>query len=294
GELTLRVRWYMQPNRPGQEIQVIREFIEKVKPGSGDDWLRPVGIGEQVTVGTFDGDAFVPNPPTFSPQALEDWKTIVKMIADSGWRFQAHATRDNSVRQLLPALEEMNKQISLKDRRIAFAHLEDVTVETIERIKAVGGGITVQDRLIYHGEDVVRSLGRDFTRRAPPLKTMLSRGIPVGGGTDATRTAPYPPFWSIWWLITGKTLSGESIRGPEESLSREEALRLYTTGSAWFSFDEGKLGSIEAGKLADLIVLTADYLAVPEDQIKDLHSVLTIVGGKPVYGEAEYAGLVPR
>jgi predicted amidohydrolase YtcJ len=123
---------------------------------------------------------------------------------------------------------------------------------------------------------------------------MLGRGIPVGGGTDATRTAPYPPFWSIWWLITGKTLSGESIRGPEESLSREEALRLYTTGSAWFSFDEGKLGSIEAGKLADLIVLTADYLAVPEDQIKDLHSVLTIIGGKPVYGEAEYAGLVPR
>lgn len=295
GELTLRVRWYMQPNRPGQEIGVIRQFIEKVKPGSGDDWLRPVGIGEQVTVGVFDGDAFVPKPPTFSTKALEDWKTIVRMVAESGWRFQAHATRDNSVRQLLPAIEELAKEIpSLKDRRLAFAHLEDASVETMDRIKALGGGITVQDRLIYHGEDVVKSLGRDFVRRAPPLKTMLRRGVPVGGGTDATRTAPYPPFWSIWWLVTGKTLSGATLRGPEENLSREEALRLYTVGSAWFSFDEGKLGSIEPGKLADLIVLSADYLTVPEDRIKELESVLTLVGGKPVYAAGEFARLAPR
>ncbi len=294
GELTVRVRWYMQPNRPGQEIEVIREFIEKVKPGSGDDWLKPVGVGEQVTVGVFDPDRPVPNPPTFSPKALEDWKTIVKMLAESGWRFQVHSTHDSSARQLLPALEEINKQISLKDRRLAFAHMENVTVETIDRIKALGGGITVQDRMVYLGEDVVKEVGRETARRAPPLKTMLSRGIPVGGGTDSTRTAPYLPFWSIWWLVTGKTLGGESIRGPEENLNREEALRAYTLGSAWFSFDEGKLGSIEPGKLADLIVLTADYLTVPEDQIKDLHSVLTIVGGKPVYAEGEYSALASR
>jgi predicted amidohydrolase YtcJ len=295
GELTLRVRWYMQPNRPGQEIEVIRQFIEKVKPGSGDDWLRPVGIGEQVTVGIFDGDAFVSNPPTFSPKALEEWKTIVRMIAESGWRFQAHATRDNSVRQLLPAIEELAKEIpSSKDRRLAFAHLEDVSVETMDRIKALGGGIAVQDRLIYHGQDVVKTLGRGFVRRAPPLKTMLHRGVPVGAGTDATRTAPYPPFWSIWWLVTGKTLDGVALRGPEENLSREEALRLYTAGSAWFSFDEDKLGSIEPGKLADLIVISADYLTVPVDRIKELESVLTIVGGKPVYAAGEFARLALR
>ncbi len=294
GELTVRIAWYMQPNRPGKEIEVIREFIEKVKPGSGDDWLKPVGIGEQVAVGVFDPDRPVPNPPAFSAKGLEDWKTIVKMLAESGWRFQVHSTHDSTARQLLPAIEEINKQISVKDRRLAFAHMENATVETIDRIKALGGGITVQDRMIYFGADVAKEVGRDMARRAPPLKTMLSRSLPVGGGTDATRTAPYPPFWSIWWLITGKTLGGESIRGPEENLSREEALRLYTIGSAWFSFDEGKLGSIEPGKLADLIVLTADYLTVPEDQIKDLHSVLTIVGGKPTYGEGEYAALVSR
>lgn len=294
GELTVRVRWYMQPNRPGKEIEVIREFIDKVKPGSGDDWLKPIGVGEQVTVGVFDPDRPVPHPPTFSAKALEDWKTIVKMLAESGWRFQVHSTHDSSARQLLPAIEEVNQQISLKDRRLAFAHMENVTVETIDRIKAIGGGITVQDRMIYFGADVAKEVGREVARRAPPLKTMVRRGLPVGGGTDSTRTAPYLPFWSIWWLVTGKTLGGESIRGPEENLSREEALRVYTTGSAWFNLDEGKLGSIEPGKLADLIVLTEDYLTVPEDRIKDLHSVLTIVGGKPVYAEGEYSALASR
>lgn len=297
GEMTVRIRWYMQPmaHFPGREIEAVRQFIQKVKPGSGDDWLRPLGFGEGILPTIFDGDAFFNPPPTFAPKALEDWRTIVRLVAESGLTLQVHSTRDNSARQLLQAVEEIAKEIpSLKDRRISFAHMEDASVETMDRIKAVGGGVTVQDRLIYHGEDVVKKLGREFTRRAPPLKTLLQRGVPVGGGTDATRTAPYPPFWSIWWLVTGKTLSGMAIRGPEENLTREEALRVYTMGSAWFSFDEGKLGSIEPGKLADLIVLSADYLTVPEDEIKNLESMLTIVGGKPVYAAGEYAALAPR
>lgn len=292
GELTVRLRWYIQPNRPGQEMDVIRRFIAAVPVGSGDDMLRPVGVGEQVQGSVHDGDAFVAVPPRFAPEALAEWGRIVKLIVESGWRFQVHATRDSSARQLLPVIEEINRRIPLGDRRVAFAHLEDVAPETIGRIKALGGGITVQDRMAYNGGDVVRNLGKAFARRAPPLKTMLRLGVPVGAGTDATRVASYNPFWSLWWLVSGKTLGGEAIRGPEENLSREEALQVYTTGSAWFSFDEGKLGSIEPGKLADLIVLSADYLTVPEDRIRDLESVLTIVGGKPVYAAAEYRALV--
>jgi predicted amidohydrolase YtcJ len=294
GELAVRIRWYMQPNRPGQEIERIKDFVEQAKPFGRDDWMRPVGVGEQVTVGVFDGDAFAPPPPTFKPEALEQWKTIVRLLAERGWRFQVHATRDNSARQLLPAIEEVAKEFPhLKRQRIAFAHLEDASTDTIERIKALGGGITVQDRLIYYGEEVL-TLGPEWARRAPPLKTMLARGVPVGGGTDAHRTAPYPPFWSIWWMITGKTLGGVQVRAAEENLNRQEALRVYTLGSAWFTFDENKLGSIEPGKLADLIVLTQDYLTIPVDRIRDLHSVLTIVGGKPIYGEGGYVGLVRR
>ncbi len=292
--LTVRVAWYMMPNRPGGELDVIRRFVSTVRPGSGDEWLKPVGVGEQVLASSYDGDAFGPLPPQFSEKAIDEWRQAVRIIIESGWRFQVHATRNHSAEQLLPAIEEMNREIPLTSRRIAFAHMEDVTPETIRRIKALGGGITVQDRMIYSGDQVKQNWPEEVARKAPPVKTMIQMGLPAGGGTDSTRVAPYNPFWSLWWLVTGKTIAGHPIRGPQEDLSRLQALRLYTVGSAWFSFDEGTLGSIEPGKYADLFVLSADYLTVPVDQIKDLVSVLTIVGGKPVYAAGDYQSLVPR
>ncbi len=294
GELTLRVHWYLQPNRPGGELDVIKRFVTTVRPGSGDDWLRPIGVGEQILASSFDGDAFVPLPPQFSQKALDDWRTAVRMIIESGWRFQVHTTRNHSAEQLLPAIEEINREIPVANRRLAFAHLEDVTTDTIRRIKALGGGITVQNRLVYTGDEVVHNWPEDVVRKAPPVKTMLAMGIPVGGGTDGTRTAPYNPFVSLWWIVTGKTVAGHAIRGPQESLSRLQALRVYTLGSAWFNMDDDKVGSIEPGKYADMVALSADYLTVPVDRIKDLVSVLTIVGGRPVYAAGEYRVLVPR
>ena len=291
GDLTLRLHWYMQPNRPGGELDVIKRFVTTVRPGSGDDWLRPIGVGEQVLASSYDGDAFGPLPPQFSAKAIDDWRTAVRMIIESGWRFQVHATRNHSAEQLLPAIEEINREIPLTNRRIGFAHMEDVTVETIRRIKTLGGGITVQDRFFYTGDEVVHNWPEDVVRKAPPVKTMLATGLPVGGGTDATRVAPYNPFWSLWWLVTGKTVAGHPIRGPQESLSRLQALRVYTLGSAWFNMDEDRVGSIEPGKYADLAVLSADYLTVPVDEIKGLVSLLTIVNGKPVYASGDYRSL---
>ena len=291
GELTVRLHWYMQPNRPGGELDVIKRFVATVRPGSGDDWLRPVGVGEQVLASSYDGDAFGPLPPQFSQQALENWRTAVRMIIESGWRFQVHATRNHSAEQLLPAIEEVNREIPVAGRRLGFAHMEDVTVETVGRIKRLGGGVTVQDRFVYSGGEVAHNWPEEIVRKAPPVKTMIAMGLPVGGGTDSTRVAPYNPFVSIWWLVTGKTVAGQAVRGPQENLSRLQALRVYTLGSAWFNMDEDKVGSIEPGKYADLAVLSADYLTVPVDKIKDLASVLTIVGGKPVYGAADYQSL---
>ncbi len=288
--LTLRVRWYLQPNRPGRELEVIRQFISSVPVGSGDDMLKPIGIGEQPLAAVYDGDAYSPIPPVFPRPALEEWRQIVRTIAESGWRLQVHATNNRTAEQLLPAIEEVNREIPLSNRRVAFAHLEDATLETIQRIKAIGGGITVQDRLVFARTE----WPAEVARRAPPLRTMLSTGIPMGAGTDSTRVAPYNPFLSLWWLITGKTVSGRQVRESNENLSREQALRLYTTGSAWFSFDEDKLGSIEPGKLADLVVLSADYLTVPVDEVKNLVSVLTLVGGKPTYATPEYRTLFSR
>ena len=294
GAMTLRVNWWMQPNTaPGEEMGIIQRFIDTVPPESGDEWLRPMGIGERPFLPVFDGDGYQPKPPDFTPEALQQWRDIVRSVAASGWRMQIHATRDHSAQQLLPGLEEVNQTAPFVARRWYFDHLEDASVDTIQRIKALGMGISIQDRTAFWGEDVLAVGGPDVARRTPPIVTELTLGVPLGGGTDATRTATYSPFVSLWWMVTGKTLGGVQIRGPEETPTREQALQIYTIGSAWFSFDEDKLGSIEPGKLADLIVLSDDYFTVPDDEIKSLSSVLTVVGGRPVYAAAEFTGLAP-
>ncbi len=122
---------------------------------------------------------------------------------------------------------------------------------------------------------------------------MLAAGIPVGGGTGATRVASYNPWVSLWWLVTGKTVGGARLYPPSNRLDRERALRLWTEANAWFSTEQGKKGRIAIGQLADLAVLSADYMSVPEDDIRQLSSVLTLLGGKVVHGTEEFAALPP-
>jgi hypothetical protein len=135
--------------------------------------------------------------------------------------------------------------------------------------------------------------GKGAAGHAPPVRRMLQMGIPVGAGTDATRVASYNPWVSLHWLVTGSTVGGLGLYGEDNRLDRTEALRLYTEGSAWFSGDDGKKGKIAMGQLADLAVLSRDYFTVPEEEIKGIESLLTIVGGKVVYGAEEFGGLAP-
>jgi predicted amidohydrolase YtcJ len=146
----------------------------------------------------------------------------------------------------------------------------------------------VQDRLLYNGHVFLKVLGAEAARRAPPIKTGLKMGLMVAAGTDSDQVAPYNPFVSLRWLLDGKAIDGTALRGPEETPSREEALRMYTLNAAWFSFDDDKRGSLEAGKLADLAVLSDDFMTVPVEKVGELHSVLTMVGGKPVYAEGPF------
>jgi predicted amidohydrolase YtcJ len=187
----------------------------------------------------------------------------------------------------------VNREIPLAGLRWFFDHAETISDRNIERVRALGGGIAIQHRMAYQGEYFIERYGAEAARRSPPIARMLAAGVPVGAGTDATRVASYNPWVALHWLVTGQTVGGTSLYGAENRLDRAQALRLYTLGSSWFSGEEEKKGAIVPGRLADLAVLSADYFSVPEPEIARIESVLTLVGGKVVYGGGEFAPLAP-
>jgi hypothetical protein len=172
-------------------------------------------------------------------------------------------------------------------------HCETISEKNIERVKAMGGGIAIQNRMAFQGEYFVERYGAQQAKRTPPIRRMLEMGVPVGAGTDATRVSSYNPFLSLYWLVTGKTIGGLSLYPEDDRFDRAKALGLYTVGSSWFSTEDGKKGSLAPGQLADLAVLSSDYFSIPEEEIKNLESVLTIVGGKMVYAAGEYSNMAP-
>jgi hypothetical protein len=143
--------------------------------------------------------------------------------------------------------------------------------------------------MYFGGDQYVRQAGVDAALRVPPVMTAKRIGVHVGAGTDAHRVASYNPFTALQWFLDGKTVGGTAIRGPEETPSREDALRFYTLGSAWFSHDDDVRGSLEIGKLADLAVLSRDYLTAPVEDIGAIESLLTMVGGEVVYAADAFA-----
>ena len=187
----------------------------------------------------------------------------------------------------------MNRDVPFNGLRWFFDHAETITPHNLERVKALGGGIAIQDRMAFQGEYFTERYGKAAAEYAPPVRRMLEMGISVGAGTDATRVASYNPWVSLYWLVTGRTVGRMQLYRPTNRLSREEALRLYTIGSSWFSGEDGEKGMIAPGQLADLAVLSADYFSIPEEEIRGIESVLTILGGKVVYGAEEFGGIAP-
>ncbi len=215
------------------------------------------------------------------------------LLAANKWPFRLHATYDESITHFLRVFEEVNRDVPFKGLNWFFDHCETISDRNLERVKALGGGIAIQHRMAYQGEYFMDRYGTKAAERTPPVRRMLDLGIPVGAGTDATRVASYNPWVSLYWLVTGKTVGGVSMYPDKHRLTREEALRLYTQGSSWFSSESGKKGAIAAGQLADLVALTEDYFSVPEDKIKGIESVLTVVGGKVVHATGDFAPHAP-
>jgi predicted amidohydrolase YtcJ len=281
-KLTVRVAYSLNGQTAGHEKEELAQLTELLPMGFGDEYLKFNGIGERITLA-------MNNNPSPSDADKERYYEIAKWAAERGLALTMHWGPDSTVDHLLGVFERVNRDVPIKELRWSIAHLNDASEKSLARMAALGVGWTVQDAMYFGGDALVRAQGPDAGKRIPPVVTGKRLGVAIGAGTDAHRVASYNPFTALQWFADGKTVGGVAIRGPEETPSREDALRFYTIGSAWFSHDEDKRGSIEVGKLADLAVLSADYLTVPAEQIGRIESLLTMVGGKPVYSLGPYA-----
>jgi len=293
GELTLRLAYNLFTQKPKQELTDFRQWTRMTKPGAGDDFYRMNGAGEMLVYSAADFEDFLEPRPDLPPVMESELKAVIRHLVENRWPFRLHATYDETITRALNVYEEINREIPFGGLHWFFDHCETISDRNIERIKTLGGGIAIQHRMAFQGEYFVDRYGANQAQRTPPIRRMLELGVPVGAGTDATRVASYNPFVALYWLISGKTIGGLALCPKANRLERMEALRLFTVGSSWFSSDEGKKGSIVSGQLADLAVLTADYFSIPEEEIKRLESVLTIVGGKVVYAAAPFERFSP-
>ena len=281
-QMTVRIAFALNGQTPGKEFEEYQSLTRLLPMGFGDEMLKFNGIGERITWDMNNNDK-----PT---QAQKDrYYQIIKWAAEQGMALTMHWEHDASVDELLTIFEKVNKEIPITGLRWSIAHLNDASEKSLQRMKALGMGWTVQDAMYFGGEQFLRQNGAEAARRAPPVNMAKRIGVPVGAGTDAHRVASYNPFTALQWFLDGKTVGGAEIRGPEETPTRADALRFYTIGSAWFSFDEKNRGSLEVGKLADLAVLSKDYMTIPIDQIGTIESVLTMAGGKIVYAAPPYS-----
>ena len=282
--LTVRVAYSLCAPRRGHELEDLAAMTEAMPMGFGDDWLRFNGIGENVVWGMYNNE----KPSEADRERLT---RLLQWAAPRGLTATFHWHNESSVHHLLDVLERINRETPVAPLRWSVAHLNDASPDSLRRLKAMGIGWLMQNAFYFRGEAFVGQRGADAARLSPPIASALRLGLQVGGGTDAHRVMNYNPFVSLQWMLDGKTVGGMPMRGPEEMPTREEALRIYTLGSAWFSFDDEKRGSLAPGKLADLAVLTKDYLSVPVEEIGAIASLLTMVGGRVVYATGPYAAL---
>jgi len=293
GELTLRIAYNLFTQKAGEEVADFTKWTTMGKPGDGDSYYRHNGAGEMLVFSAADFEDFRMPRPDMAPNMENDLEAVVRILVSNHWPFRLHATYNETISRALDVFEKVNRDIPFNGIHWFFDHAETVTDVNLERIAKLGGGIAIQHRMAYQGEFFVQRYGRKAAERTPPYRRMLQMGVNVGAGTDATRVASYDPWNALYWLTSGKTLGGLSLYPASNLVDRETALRLYTQANTWFSNEEGVKGQIKAGQYADLAVLSADYFSVPEDEIRNLVSVLTIVGGRIVYGDDEFSALSP-
>lgn len=292
-QLTLRIAYNLFTQKPKEEVSDFANWAKIVKPGQGDAMYRHNGAGEMLVFSAADFEDFRQPRPELPPGMEPDLEAVTRLLVSNRWPFRLHATYDESIGRALNVFEKVNRDIPFDGLHWFFDHAETVSDRNLDRIAKLGGGVAIQHRMAYQGEYFVERYGSKAVERTPPYKRMMELGINVGVGTDATRVASYDPWNALWWLTSGKTVGGMKMYPPANLVDRETALALYTKANTWFSNEEGAKGQIKVGQLADFALLSADYFSVAEDQIRNLESVLTVVGGKVVYGVDDFSKLDP-
>lgn len=293
GLLTVRVSYNLFTQNPGNEKADFERWIDIANPGQGDDFYRLNGAGEMLVFSAADFEDFTEPRPDLKTQMEQELGDVIKLLAANQWPFRLHATYNESISRFLDVFEQVNREVPFAGMHWILDHAETISDRNIDRVKALGGGIAIQHRMAYQGEYFRDRYGSEAAERTPPIEKILAADVPLAAGTDGTRVASYNPWVGLYWLVSGKTVGGTPLYTERNRLDRMEALSLYTAATAWFSNQEGNKGAIVPGQLADLAVLSEDYFSIPEERIKHLESVLTIVDGQPVYGSAEFSNFSP-
>jgi predicted amidohydrolase YtcJ len=279
GELDVRTRMFMSAWTRGGEVADIDQLTSLVQPGSGDRMLSVFGVGEIPHLGCHDMEGL--DEFTLSDESHAELVEIVRMCATRGWRMSIHAVLDATLGRILDAWEAVEEETGLVAHRgFSIVHADEASRSNLERLAKLGAGVLVQNRLVLKGADYVASWGEEATVNAPPIGDLRELGIPIGGGTDATRANWFSPWASIWWLVTGGTLDGSGVRAERHRLSRVDAVAAYTRDAAWFTGEQGHRGRLLPGYDADLCVPTLDPFACSDDELRDILSDLTVMNGR--------------
>ena len=289
GSLTMRVNALL---RPGGNAAAVGWALEtsRLQQDDGDAWLRVGGIKLAVD-GGFEG-GLMRDPyeepwgehGTFRGLQIVERDTfvaVVRMLNQRGWRVATHAVGDAAMDLVLDAYEQADREKPIRDRRWSIEHAFIGRPDHLPRIRHLGLALAVQSHLYLAGPSLVRYWGTTRAALTTPVRLYLDAGLPVSSGTDAP-VVPFPPLWTLYHFITRDTITG-GVLGADQRVTREEALRMATLGNAWLMMEERNKGSVEAGKLADLVVLSENPLTATPERVRDAAVLMTIVGGRVVY-----------
>ncbi|EHL32036.1 amidohydrolase [Legionella drancourtii] len=292
-QLTVRIAYNLFTQKPGHELDDFSNWTKTSKYQQGNEYYRHNGAGEMLVFSAADFEDFLQPRPDLPSVMEEQLKPVVQVLAENKWPFRLHATYDESISRALTVYEQVNAEIPFNGLHWFFDHAETISDQSIERVKKLGGGIAIQNRMAFQGEYFSDRYGKDKTLHTPPINKILAAGIPVGMGTDATRVSSYNPWLCLYWLATGKTIGGLSLYNEDNIISREKALALYTHGSAWFSNEADTKGSFLPNQLADFAVLSKNFFQIPDEEIKDIYSLMTVLGGQIVHASDKFAQYNP-